>query len=29
MIVEQCQAGYNRFTKNNYWMMKIVYRTIK
>ncbi len=29
MTVEQLQAGYNRFTKDYYRMMEIVYRAFK
>lgn len=29
MTVDQLQAGYNRFTKDYYRMMKIVYRAFK
>jgi hypothetical protein len=29
MAVEQLQAGYNRFTKDYYRMMEIVYRAFK
>jgi len=29
MTVEELQAGYNRFTKDHYRMMEIVYRAFK